>query len=72
MDVRLRLRRQLGLLPLPLHVRGAPHLRPRVRGDLLQGEGGRGGRGGGGGRGLDRTQTKENIDPNAEKTKLKI
>ena len=49
----LWLRLHLGLDHPHLRLRRPPHLRQRVRGDLLQGEAGGGGRGGGDGRGVD-------------------
>ena len=51
--LRVRVRRHLGLHHPHLLLRGSPHLRPRVRGDLLQGETGGGGGGRGDWRGLD-------------------
>ena len=48
-----RLRLHLGLDHPDIRLRRPPHLRPRVRGDLLQGETGGGGRGGGDRRGVE-------------------
>ena len=48
-----RLRLHMGLDHPDIRLRRPPHLRPRVRGDLLQGETGGGGRGGGDRRGVD-------------------
>jgi hypothetical protein len=52
------LRRHLGRHHPALRLRGAPHLRQGVRGDLLQGEADRGGGRGGGRRGLDGWQSR--------------
>merc|ERR1719391_2000807 len=49
----LWLRLHLGLDHPDLRLRRPPYLRPRVRGDLLQGEAGGGGRGGGDRRGVE-------------------
>merc|ERR1719422_1562920 len=59
----LWLRLHLGFDHPDLLLRCLAHLRPRVRGDLLQGEAGGGGRGGGDRRGVDQDPKIYNLAP---------
>ena len=58
-----RLRLHMGLDHPDIRLRRPPHLRPRVRGDLLQGEAGGGGGGGGDRRGVDQDPKIYNLAP---------
>ena len=53
----------MGLDHPDIRLRRPPHLRPRVRGDLLQGEAGGGGGGGGDRRGVDQDPKIYNLAP---------